>query len=290
MNRLKEKQELEKQRMELELQRKFLHEQQELLNATLADENRSQRSRPAASTPLLGSASDPLRLPEEKLDICKNQPAPSHENIIQLQHQPQQCKEMLAEMRISSTATRPIGTIPKHRPEVIDTALTRPPNNLNSCRPNPQYYQRPIPQPQYHPRPMPPPPYFNQPFQPQPFRQFNQQQKPQITPHNPFKNTPEPMEVDASIRTNNVNYGNRPQRSDQRGPPLKRQRMFNICTNKYEEPEPEDIINERTDYAPSEDEEYYPESSQTYESYIRTIEAQRGEEPEEEEAELNLLG
>ncbi|XP_055543524.1 uncharacterized protein LOC129729067 [Wyeomyia smithii] len=110
MNRLKEKQELEKQRMELELQRKFLHEQQELWNATLADDNRSQRSRvswrdalkrvnewlgpeegtvgnlggppaasqiqqnstkPTASTPLLGNASDPLKLLEEKLDICK---------------------------------------------------------------------------------------------------------------------------------------------------------------------------------------------------------------------------
>ncbi|XP_058456811.1 uncharacterized protein LOC131434173 [Malaya genurostris] len=45
MQRLVERQELEKQRVELELQKKFLEEQQKLFNATVMEEIRSQKSR-----------------------------------------------------------------------------------------------------------------------------------------------------------------------------------------------------------------------------------------------------
>ncbi|XP_055542877.1 uncharacterized protein LOC129728457 [Wyeomyia smithii] len=86
------------------------------------------------------------------------------------------------------------------------------------------------------------------------------------------------MEVDQSIRTNQVNYGNRPQQPN----PSKRPRLFNTVTGKYEDPPVESENDERADYCPLEDEEYYPEESSTYQRYMRQVENQECDLPEED--------
>lgn len=145
-----------------------------------------------------------------------------------------------------------------------------------------------------HPRPFPnqqffqnPKPIHQQPFQ----RPPNPPPNPQIPPRNPFRQPPpEPMDVDHSIRSRQVNYGNRPQNSFQNRFPAKRQRMFNAETKQYVDPQQDLNVNGFQDYYPSEDEEYYPEESSTYQRYIRQYNAQEREEPNEiENAELNFL-
>lgn len=62
-------------------------------------------------------------------------------------------------------------------------------------------------------------------FAPRP--QHNPFNQPAIPPRRPV-DRPEPMDVDRSLHSRQVNYGNRPQNSHQNRPPLKRARMFHI--------------------------------------------------------------
>lgn len=188
-----------------------------------------------------------------------------------------ECRKLLTKPRqIEPTAT-PRNLIPMMAPKL-------PP------RPMQQAIQG-----RHHIQPRPSPPFNNNFIKPPVFRnhyqfpppQHNRQsmQQPRIPPKNPFLPPPEPMEVDPSLRTNRINYGNRPQQN-----PLKRPRLFNTETGQYEEPPNDASIDLRADYYPSEDEEYYPEETSTYERYIRQVEAQDRENHEEaENAELNFL-
>uniref|UniRef100_A0AAG5CS66 Retrotransposon gag domain-containing protein n=2 Tax=Anopheles atroparvus TaxID=41427 RepID=A0AAG5CS66_ANOAO len=109
-------------------------------------------------------------------------------------------------------------------------------------------------------------PTWNQPNQTRPFFQrtgFNQP--------NFRQNRPEPMEVDRSIRSHQVNYANRPNSSNVR--PLKRQRAFNLET----------FAEERNPYEDESD------SQSSYERYMRNIEKQEKFNEASCEAELNFL-
>ena len=129
--------------------------------------------------------------------------------------------------------------------------------------PPPQFAQRPTAQPQLH-----------------------------AFARNPFassSNKPEPMEVDPSIRSRQINYGNRPQGSTQSNQPQKRPRMFNILSN-----QPDDD-NAKSDLKPEieDEQEYYdtPIDDPSFERYIQQLEIQEKEESFlEENAEFNFLG
>lgn len=114
----------------------------------------------------------------------------------------------------------------------------------------PQFQRPPFQQQQqmnqFNNRPFPPKPTF-QPNPTQPKFVLNQQQRPQFN-RNPFQPKPEPMEIDPSIRTNQVNYQNRPNNPDG---PNKRPRMFNIeqqleeaLEEENQEPTAEDYLAE----------------------------------------------
>ena len=180
---------------------------------------------------------------------------------------------------------------------------TKPRNSIPILPPKPVHLSRipvrPMQYPRmnlYPPRQMPfmPQPQRNYQYFPQaPPRQPFRPELPQIPQRNPFK-APEPMEVDPSIRTANINYSNRPQNSYQQKPPLKRPRLFHAATESYQDPDTEDQAHGNTDYVSFDDEEYYPEHMQTLERYLHTVEnqqAQINESPESDEgAELNFLG
>lgn len=197
-----------------------------------------------------------------------------------IEYQNVECRKMLTKPKYHEVITAPRNLIPLNPPKL-------PPRPSQHLPP-----RRIIPHPIPH-RPLPvfpnnnfrPPVQFNnfrqgqiprQPFQP----------PPRVPQRNPFRPPPEPMDVDPSIRTNQVNYGNRPQNQ------LKRPRLFNMGTGNYEGPQEDIDCNEQANYYPTDDEEYYPEETTTYERYMRQIEAQEREMPEEgiENAELNFLG
>lgn len=135
--------------------------------------------------------------------------------------------------------------------------------------------------------PLPPKPFFNrnvQPaqryFVPQPkhFNYRNTNNIPNVPPRNPFRQPPpEPMDVDPSIRSRQVNYGNRPNLSQNIRPP-KRQRVFNVETASKDEEDPAQFS------------EYDDTETSSYERYMRNIDRQEYDEPNEtEEAELHFL-
>lgn len=188
------------------------------------------------------------------------------------------------------------------RPRVFDQTagpsnhIPQPPKIPPKPMHNMRIPNRPQPMPHFIPRYAPfvqhyPPRNFAPPaFPPQRNGPFN---NPGFPPRNPFQkplDKPVPMDVDHSIRSRQVNYGNRPT-----DPPLKRQRQFNIMTQQT---------------APEQDEQYETIPTTQYEDYIqmpyaqddvdpsfdryvRTIESQEQNLqnlPEEEEpAELNFL-
>lgn len=172
--------------------------------------------------------------------------------------------------------------------------VSQGPRNLIPLPPRPR-----IPNMQHQPRiPMRPPPQVpfrqfnqfnqhnqhhqnNQQFhQPRQFRQeFNRnnlpmalQSQPLPQMRNPFvPQRPEPMEVDQSIRSRQINYANRPHQNYQ--PPQKRPRMFNI----------EDMPQEQENNIINQAEQNL---EQPPERYIRNIENQ---EIQEDFAEFNFL-
>lgn len=189
----------------------------------------------------------------------------------------------------------------------IPEVHTKPRNLIPAIPPKPAHLSRMhmkplmnLPQLRYNP-PMhfyPPKPFYNTQqqrnyphFHPAPPRQPFVPQPPPNPQRNPFR-APAPIDTDVSMRTANINYSNRPQHSNQQHPPLKRPRLFHTHTESYQNPEIEDTVNERSDFIPSDDEEYYPEPSHTFDRYLRAIEAQQdqpNEFQEPEEAELNFL-
>lgn len=74
-------------------------------------------------------------------------------------------------------------------------------------------------------------------------------------------------------------------------PPQKRQRLFNVHAANYQDPGPNLGNSNHYGFIPSDDEEYYPEETATFERYLRNVDAQQQAEiPEEnlEQAELNF--
>lgn len=194
-------------------------------------------------------------------------------------------RKCITNHKIPEVHTKIRNSIPNLPPKPVrmQRLLIRPMNypNFNNYPPRQPMF---IPQQQprnyqYHPPSSP----LRQQFRPQP-PQIPQQR-------NPFR-VPEPMDTDISMRTANVNYSNRPQLSNQQKPPLKRPRLYHASVETYPDLVIEDPVNERSDFVPSDDEEYYPEPTQTFERYLRTIEAQQTQQHkplEEEEVELNFL-
>lgn len=178
---------------------------------------------------------------------------------------------------------RPIPTsLPMRRPPL-------PPRNNVFQRPyQPPPFQQCFPQQHFPQQPSFQQPFFNRPFQQQPFHQpppqspFRPFSQPPPQPsraspfHNPRpgpSNAPEPMEVDSSIRSRQVNYSNRPQGSRIQAPPEKRQMLFAANTQDTE-----------THDETTSDEEYH--------NYLDLYREQSIDDEEEgfEEAELNFLG
>ena len=194
-----------------------------------------------------------------------------------------ECRKMLARPRHHEVVIPPRNLIPLVPPRI-------PPRMAPRRDPVPFRPMQVFPNHNFRPQPIfqnnRQPPHYNN------FRQAPQQftnQPPRIPQRNPFRPPPEPMEVDPSVRTNQVNYGNRPQQPN----PLKRPRLFNTVTGRYEDLPDETENNEQAYYCPSEDEEYYPEESSTYQRYMRQIENQERDLPDEDvenAAELNFLG
>lgn len=195
-------------------------------------------------------------------------------------------RKSINNLKIPEAQTRPRNSIPSlpPKPSHLPRIPMRPPPNFYN--PPVLYQSRPpfnIPQQRhfqnYPPYPPPPPQHQRQQFRP----------TPPVLQRNPYK-APDPIDTDVSMRTANVNYANRPNSSNQK-PPLKRPRLFHAGT--YQQPDTEDPVSERTDYVQSDDEEYYPENTQTFERYLRAVEAHEENNmlPElvEEEAELNFL-
>ena len=127
-----------------------------------------------------------------------------------------ECRKMLTRPRHHEMATPPRNLIPLAPPRI-------PPRMAPRRDPVPFRPVQVFPNHNFRPQPIfqnnRPPPHFNN------FRQPLQQhmnQPPRVPQRNPFRPPPEPMEVDQSIRTNQVNYGNRPQQPN----PSKRPRLF----------------------------------------------------------------
>lgn len=173
---------------------------------------------------------------------------------------------------------------PRLPPKPIYPIMRKP--NPHFIPPRQTFNPRPFPQqPQaFNPRPF----IQQQPqaFNPRYFQQQPQQQfyKPQIPPRNNFQK-PEPMEVDPSIHTKQINYGNRPQNQN---PPLKRPRLFNLASNN----QTLDVKEYPVTYNEYNQQDSIPEHwDPSIEKYIQTVEVQEPEtEIEEQEAEFNFLG
>lgn len=119
-----------------------------------------------------------------------------------------------------------------------------------AAHPHPNYYpprQAPFIPPQMSPKHYPS-------FPPAPPRQ-SYNPPPQVPQRNPFRGA-DHLDTDVSMRTANINYSNRPQNSNQQKPPLKRPRLFHATTEMYQNPNVEDPVSERSDFVPSDDEEY----------------------------------
>lgn len=155
---------------------------------------------------------------------------------------------------------------------------------------NPYMYQ---PDPRNFPQKPPFQPFWDNPrFQNQQFRQPNNGQP---FSHQPFRNNgppipvrnpkPVPMEVDSSIRSGQINYGNRPQNSFRH--PLKRPRLNNITTE-----EDQEYFEYPENFYHLEDQEYYFDNGYIPEQYPEEEETIPETIPEENESkiELNFLG
>lgn len=192
-----------------------------------------------------------------------------------------ECRKMLTRPRHQEMGVPPRNLIPIVPPRVAPRIMPR--RELFPQKPM-QIYR---PQPIFQNNNFRPPPHFNN-FRPGQAPQQFMNPPPKIPQRNPFRPPPEPMEVDPSIQTRQINYGNRPQQNN----PSKRPRLFNTATGRYENPQDEIENDIRADYYPSEDEEYYPEESNTYQRYIKQVENQEHNDPEEDAeniAELNFL-
>ena len=113
----------------------------------------------------------------------------------------------------------------------------------------------------------------------------------QMAQKNPFvpNNKPEPMEVDPSIRSRQINYGNRLQNSTQFNQQQKRPRMFNILSDQSDETEFDPTLDAEHEA------EYFdtdiPTDDSTFQRYMQQWETQEKEEEfAEEKAEFNFLG
>lgn len=111
--------------------------------------------------------------------------------------------------------------IPKPRDFESSKMPPRPPPRRPPPSPAPRnndYWQ------QYPPNQQPPRPYYPQNNQqpPRPYYPPQQQQQPPRPHYQKPQPKPEPMDVDPSVRTRNVNYGNRPQQPPNQ-PQIKRQ-------------------------------------------------------------------
>lgn len=132
----------------------------------------------------------------------------------------------------------------------------------------------------------PPPIPYRQPQQ-IPFRQPQAIGQPPAIPfrpqqRNPFRqDKPEPMEVDASIRSRQVNYGNRPN-SNQHLPPQKRQRVF------FTQREPDEDVETTKEIEPQDS--FDDDEGMNFERYLGEYSTQEQEMEDYETAELNFLG
>lgn len=152
----------------------------------------------------------------------------------------------------------------------------------------PQQFRQPPPIPYRQPQQIP----FRQPQaigQPPaiPFRQTQTFGQPPAIPfrpqqRNPFRqDKPEPMEVDASIRSRQVNYGNRPN-SNQHLPPQKRQRVF------FTQGETDEDVEANQEIEPQDN--FDDDEGMNFERYLREYSTQEQEMEDYEAAELNFLG
>lgn len=179
-------------------------------------------------------------------------------------------------------------TLTRNRP--LETNLPVIRNQIPPRIPNkPIHFQKPFIQPNWTPPPRnyfpPKPPQFlqNRPnIQTNP---FNKPIPPRFPPRNPFQkqDKPEPMEVDQSLRTRQINYANRP-------PVNKRPRNFNITTDSQNNPEYIDHDPESQTYFEYMNNELdnNTEETETFERYMRNIEKQDPEQ-ETDNVELNFL-
>lgn len=182
--------------------------------------------------------------------------------------------------RIPPSFFNPKPFFPKYYPSLQTVPPMLPPRQ--------PIFQNYYPKLSFQPQPQPTPQqWYQRPLQ-QPFQQLsqtnntfpqrliappklvlNQQMQRPIYTRNPFQPRPEPMEVDNSIKTKQVNYQNRPNEG-----PNKRPRVFNIETNE-----------------PEETQEEHEEATPTEEEYLEEYELLNQEEvSEDDHAEFNFLG
>lgn len=188
-----------------------------------------------------------------------------------------ECRKMLTRPKTYESTAAPRNLIPLAPPKL-------PPRNI---QPNPQRNNNFKQQPVHRQNNFRPQQQFSN-YKP---NQQSFQQQPRVPPRKPFQPPPEPMDVDPSIRTNQVNYSNRPQHSSQMNP-NKRPRLFNIANQQYEAPSNDLETDAGADYYPTEEENYYSKEDYDFERYLKQVETQENEAPEEdaENAELNFLG
>lgn len=180
-----------------------------------------------------------------------------------------ECRKMLTKPRTYTPPTAPRNMIPLPPPTPIRYTHPQPPPRPHYPKP-PMYGNRNFNN--FTPR-------YQQPFQQRQFNKF-QRQPP-----------PEPMDVDQSIRTHQVNYGNRPNSNNVRPP--KRPRVNNIQTNARNI----NTVNHIADANLAQTFEDVQNNTtndsvqQSFERYLRTIEKQEGNNFRDtlEEAELNFL-
>lgn len=207
-----------------------------------------------------------------KVHIRKTPESNNPRNAIPIKHMPKLPPKPQIRFPQSFFPSKPF--IPRYYPNITNLPPMLPPKQpvFQNYFPRPQFQQQ-IQQPQFQSqRPFQQfqqqQPQFYNPFQHKPNPPkftLNQQQRPQFT-RNPFQPKPEPMEVDQSIRSRQVNYQNRPNNIEGQN---KRQRVYNIESN-----EPENEVEE----------------DPTEEEYLEEYELLNPEEiTEEDHAEFNFL-
>lgn len=177
--------------------------------------------------------------------------------------------------KIPEVPNKPRNLIPMLPPRPAPRLCMPPPLHKNS----PQLITHQNFRQQYYEKPFVPPrnPAVVSRFDPRFQRNLPQ-------PRNPFQqqNRPEPMDIDASINTRQVNYSNRPINSNQH--PAKRQRLFNISRD---DPVEHGVEEEYAEECGDVSNEMSDDSS--FQRYVKELHSD-GESTFEDNAEFNFLG